>query len=68
MPQQILNVGLLGYACHAKRRVRTDLRKDVPNMLKRLFDLQPVIDRLYATLFERSLADGWTAAWPLDDL
>ena len=40
----------------------------MPTLLKRLFDLQPLIDRLYATLFERSLDDGWIAAWPLDDL
>lgn len=40
----------------------------MPILLKRLFDLQTIIDRLYATLFERALADGWIAAWPLDDL
>ena len=37
-------------------------------LLKRLIDGPPLIDRLYAMLFERCLDDGWLAAWPLDDL
>ena len=37
-------------------------------LLKRLFAVPPLIDRLYATRFERSLDDVWVAAWPFDDL
>ncbi len=37
-------------------------------LLKRFLDGPRLIDRLYALLFERSLDDGWVAAWPLDDL